>query len=716
MISDVKIPSSNERSIQTRTSRLIQNLNADLSNIILFEQKKDIRKTKCRVYADGSISIEGPLTKPGLNIPIKLHSWFYLPKTMKDKVIEIKSIYVKDLVNDKIYRNVPVTIYNNGYRVYIRFNKSIDNTLQKIVKCRIKFDAEIMERITTSLFQKSRELILKTINDLPTKLEIYSFGSKQNHDWILYKANNKQLFLEISGTIDKKGQLGLSNELEKYIENWFKFEELFFCWNSHQPKVVQSKIHFRKNNKRKILKFSRNEVSRKVHLLISTTDLSLSSKAFFDKLITFKLRKSGMKVQHVKTEMRTSYNHWNKTIEEEFHNILRKSFPKDKFHVIHEPQILFDTDSFPFGFDDIVIFDVIIITKTENNLSKIFLCEIKTSMTLRHKSTKIDDALAYLSHYKDKFHFENLVPILMMNQDLYYGNKIITHSTGLLSDILIIGNQDFIKIKKNKMSLLTIIDKFLVNQKLLLKSSNNRIHPLQLKVIKKELLEIESINSLKGEEFLNSNKMRKKLRRYCQLMGLPFKIVHEILEEIYYTKSNEKTFYSQILEFHNNVISNGTLALLPFLKDKISKISFDIISKNEDLISQQIKPYYRFWKQMKIKSNYEKVVFNKLVKRKFDVMSNVMFHFFGRNIEIDHVAIRDKTISIISCKDLSETSIYSYLVNRIKFALNLIEFRKKQLGINQAFLFLNIPNYFEENVKRMIGNAHSVNGTRIIIN
>ena len=696
-----------------RIRNIINNAKTKLSDIVLFEQKKVNRNTFCRLFADGSLFIQGPLVKAGLTIPTKLFDWLKLPEKKTDIPIKInvELSVLKEEVLTKIGENIPAIIYNNDYRTYINIILKANCTSkllpQTIVRILFKFNNEV-DNYYTSLFIKSRKVISRVTSKLPKEFTIYSFGKKSNLNWILYKTDTNQLYLEISGLIDNKGQISLSNELDKYINNWFKFEKLYFCWNTQHPKVVQSKIHQRENKRRKILKFSKLDSTNKAYLLICMPELELSEKAIKDRYYTDELKKHGLKFIFQKANMRSNFNHWDKTAEKEIQQVLKETFPESKFTTINESQILFDIDNFPFKTDSIRLFDKIIYPINVKLSNYVFLCEIKTSMTLRHKSANIDNALAFLLHYKEILGCKKIIPILIMNQDLYYGNKLVTFLSGLISNVLIIGNQKLNQLISQKLNLSNLILKFIDIQSKKLHSNLLRINPKSLKVVMKSIIEQEAINYLKGARYLNSTETRKAIRKYCYLMGIPTKTYFDIINEKCNLDTNNESIYTIIREIHDEVSSKGSAALLQFLNDtSFNKDTYEILVMNEELLNQKITPFFRLYKQMKIRSSYEEFVFQKLTSKNYDVASNIVFHFYGRSIEIDHLAIKSNKILVVSCKDLRKTKNLSYLINRIKFSLYLLELRMKQLNLHNAYLFIKIDDEYKESIlnQSILGNS-----------
>lgn len=193
------------------------------------------------------------------------------------------------------------------------------------------------------------------------------------------------------------------------------------------------------------------------------------------------------------------------------------------------------------------------------------------------------------------------------------------------------------------------------------------------------------------------------------------KIIKEVeydLARLLYLKSKiSKQNIIPIAFFNSDIIKNSIITTKQFGAYAqvilIGLSEFELLEKKPSLFLDRIKEFKnesRFQKRSDFfenpnieiiglrKSNHlgtelESYVGNILRNEGHQVFSNVLIRCCGKDFEIDHLAVKDKKVSIVSCKDNSNwksTSINEVLK---KYLITLL-FRKNLFGLDNARLYL----------------------------
>jgi len=90
-------------------------------------------------------------------------------------------------------------------------------------------------------------------------------------------------------------------------------------------------------------------------------------------------------------------------------------------------------------------------------------------------------------------------------------------------------------------------------------------------------------------------------------------------------------------------------------------------------------------------SEFEKYVGNILENENQKVISNALIRCYGKDFEIDHLAVKNEEVTVVSCKDRSNWNSTT-LNEEIKHYLINLLFRKNILGTQKGRLFVKTKN------------------------
>lgn len=105
----------------------------------------------------------------------------------------------------------------------------------------------------------------------------------------------------------------------------------------------------------------------------------------------------------------------------------------------------------------------------------------------------------------------------------------------------------------------------------------------------------------------------------------------------------------------------------------------------------------------------------KLEKAGYEVISNVRLSQNKINIELDHIAIKDNELTIVSCKDRSDLKNPQKLAQLIKESASVLEHRMNLLNFDNALLFVKVMPEYYENMRTKFSNHFQIKNIKIHI-
>lgn len=106
---------------------------------------------------------------------------------------------------------------------------------------------------------------------------------------------------------------------------------------------------------------------------------------------------------------------------------------------------------------------------------------------------------------------------------------------------------------------------------------------------------------------------------------------------------------------------------------------------------------------------FEKCIAKKYKFAGYDVVSNLLVQLYKRKMELDLLAIREKEVVLVSCKDMSSVLNLDYLTIRIREAANLVEHRTELLGIQKTNVHIKTNSQVFNKIKNKFNGNWSPN-------
>ncbi|TET27457.1 MAG: hypothetical protein E3J70_11815 [Candidatus Heimdallarchaeota archaeon] len=439
---------------------------------LLYKLEKKVRGLKLEIYTDGTSKITSKTSKYGMHIPSILQAWKKIPQNKKGgKRIVIANFKIKDNNGTlKTLKGIQCEIYHNNYEGYIRplENNSDQKKIKKIMKengvltCILHGEwLKELQLDSTKYFMKAMKLRNKTKFSPLKEMELITLGGLQETNFEIYQDNENSIFIKSSGIMNTRGFLVLSNELRRYIKNWFKKAEICVCSvNGDEPIVLSTVIRKRKNELSKLNK----EINipyygkkKPVEIVFSNNQYQLTKQAKEDYIIKKKLVANDFKIKAFKANTRTT-NHYNKEIESRFIDTIHQSFSNSNKAIIYsEVGIILESSEQNICGREKHRFDNIIVIEKKENIYLV-LIELKTSFKKKDRFRQLEVAIAKLVHFSKSINKEKIIPILIVNDNMKcftgYSSKQIYKSFGVELIVL----NDFLNIEKKPKLLLDIVE------------------------------------------------------------------------------------------------------------------------------------------------------------------------------------------------------------------------------------------------------------------
>jgi len=450
------------------------------NEILVHRDLKHIRGALFEIYMDSTFLVMGRITSSGLNIPTKLNKWFNLPKLKNEKSISVKIDFI--LVNDdqKKFLNAPTEISGNNYGTYIKLRDVLTTNkitpsqypLGDLICCKISFDLDDLDFVLKKSYRDALNIIQNSNLNLKFSTLIIS-GSHLGSDFDIYLNQNKQVIIRQKGITSSSNNLYLSTEIKKYITNLTDYNHKFLCKinNDVQMIVDSSVIQNKEKGLKKNLILPYLNPTKMIEVLITNPELKLSEIAHENYKMKLKLRKNGLPITSFKQNTSPKSDHMNKDFEIQARKLIQKvvldlggkSFSEVKLE--RENKSKENQLSLYNHVDELGIVDF---GKKQEIL---ILFEIKSSVATRHKSKKIDRAIAKILNFSRKLNSKNVIPILIVNEDFRYNNEIITEEYGSKLNMILIGQYEFQNLVRNPMNFVNKIKAFDFSEK---SSSQNK--------------------------------------------------------------------------------------------------------------------------------------------------------------------------------------------------------------------------------------------------
>ena len=480
---------------------------------------------KYTIYSDSTIiCYTHSITSKGLVIPLEIGKYFSLPK-MGDNQMMIYVNFEFDAPTGLIkFDNVLSEVYSQkiAYKdrknikkqrnvVFLRpIDTIIFKRLRELQKQHKKLSYIIKRQLKpTNYFSKTKGIRDSVPCDFDLfELELIVAGGRQNAQFEIYQSADKQLFIKMKTKIDKWGRITLSSELSNHLLSFFDYE-YFICKKDDTLPIVVPAI-LREIETRQILelkypRYASKKIATTVILAHPSLTLQSSTKADYKKKT--ELRELGYPIKSFNSNYITG-RHQDREIEEKMRTTITQAFALPKYEQYSEVQILVDCpEENELGnkhvFDEFVL---------NNEDSSLIIVEHKTSFT-SSKHSEIDSAIAEMEHFRRKLG-ENILLILLINDDLFNGDEVITQDFGNKSNILLIGKEELESMYQTPSKLLQRIISF--------KQKSKQITEEQ-SLIENFLLNdsLEKMLDAYGSDFiLSRNLILEKLPRNFQLISI----------------------------------------------------------------------------------------------------------------------------------------------------------------------------------------------------
>lgn len=684
---------------------------------LLYSAGKPGRGTTFNILTDGTIIIHRKLTLIRIHIPSRIHNWMDIPGSSKgnENTIRMTIIVNEEKKSNAIVNNQVATPERKDKQWFLKFR---DKNVMKN-----KFDQYRDSRISciisglqpTKLFYKNKEL-LEHINIADEKNKKWLLGSKRRgSSFKIYQTNTNQLQIECYCWLGNSGQIELAQELWRYVKDWWQLENKYVIGTINEGPKTVLKFSQRKKKKRIAKKITSPYCGprKRVKVVFTHPIFELSENTKQDLSLVKNLQQANYNIKQLTTNWTEKSRHPDEEFEEKIWAILRKAFTGEDDKIFSEVKIT--TASSPK------------ITKRIDGLhvSKelLGLIEIKTSNDLKNK--ELDEVIGELLLLQEKISKKKTVTILFINTEVTTTDQAIniTKLYGLGNGLILIGKEE-LQTYNNEPS--KLIER--INELIAIKNNTNQnqiIHPQTYQLTTREKIQQEAFKILQQTTTISDN-TKDLLNKYCFLMNITLADYNLLYEKIANNLNNASSFKLKLQnrtrinrpnnneieilkKLHFELVNNGNYVLLKIKYGKSSeKGDCKILFDNWDSIIKVLPPscnIYQF-KTLLNKSGitFEKEVREFLEKKGFKVVSNVLFSFYGKHFEVDHLIFIDGNMLAASCKDRSTFQYEPNLYSKIRLAVGelgarhkIIESFKSQLyvKVKEEFL-LSLQNIFQE--------------------
>ena len=691
---------------------------------ILYKAGKPGRGTTFEIYTDGRIIINRKLTLTSIHIPARIQNWMDIVRSSRGNknTIRITIIEIEKNQNYEIVSNQIVTLEKKTNGWFLEFSNT--NEIKKIISQNrdSKITCIISGLIPTKLFYKKRDL-LKNNNIIEEKNIQWFLGSKnRGSSFNVYLTNTKQLQIESYCWLGKSGQIELSQELWRYIKDWWKLKNRYVIGAINDGTKSVLKFSQRKKKKRLVKKITipYNGKRKKIKVVFTHPVFELSENAKNNLTLTKELQQAGYNIKKLTTNWTDKPRHIDEEFEEKVWNILKCAFAEENSKIFSEVKI---TTAFT--------------PKITKCIDGLFVCkeilgliELKTSENI--KNSELDEVIGELLLLQENISEKMIVTLLFINTEVTTTeqSKTITKLYGLANNILLIGKEEVGILTENPMLLRKRLNEFLQVKYI---KQNQLMHPINHTLTIKETLEREAYELLEQLN-TNPNKSNTIIEQYCFLMNI-LKSDFLMLYNKFRTQQNEEDgrtdeyptqqvrptnrFFDEhtLKMLHKELSLNDNLLLLEERRQKEKhKKDYEILLEQWTTIMKVLPPMVRiiqlkpfFPKKGVI---YEEQTRQELEQKGFTVISNILISKHGKQFEIDHLAIKNNQVTLISCKDRSHFQELPNLYSKIAFAYGWVFLYSKALNNVKGKLFIRVKQEYlevlQERYKDYTSNTNSL--------
>ncbi|HUT82596.1 MAG TPA: hypothetical protein VMZ29_15475 [Candidatus Bathyarchaeia archaeon] len=429
---------------------------------LIFEGEKTNRKTSYRIFNNGQIEIEGPITKPGLHISNRLYKWLNLPKINEDEIIKCKADLKIESLEEKVImiENTIIMIFCNNYGVYI---KPVDDKVLSLFKEKIsaKCSFQLESKYQTNLYLQLNEKLKIKIKNIDKRKPILKGGDNKT-TFEIYQIKD-QILVKHKGIMDSYGRFLLSSELRRYFEDWFE-DEFFIIQSENKKMIIKSKTTKRVNSKKitKVLKFQYFGLQKELEIIFSNPSLKFNENTLKDLDLKRKLVKSGFMIDDLVSNYRSDEEHKNVFFEKSVKKLFQEVFNNyNKSIILNEVRLKPKMQANLKLLQEYMCIDILIaIFNKKQNKTSLILIEIKTGNIKDKKIINTEYDIARLYFLKENLGNQNIIPIVIFDSDIKGNNMITTKQFGLFVHTILIGLAEFQVIKNNPSLLLERISEY----------------------------------------------------------------------------------------------------------------------------------------------------------------------------------------------------------------------------------------------------------------
>jgi len=679
-----------------------------LTEKILYKTGKPKRGTTFEIYTDGTIIIKRKLTLASIHIPVRIHNWMDIIRSSKENK---NSIRLTIIVNEKnrnneIISNQIATLdeTTNGWFLELTNMNEIKMNVSQYRDSKVT--CIIYGLKPTKLFYKNRDLLEHNDNIEEKNIQWLLGSKRRGNSFNIYQTSAIQLQIESFCWLGKSGQIELSQELWRYIKDWWKLKNRYVVGAIDDESKTVLNFSQRKKEKRlvKNITIPYNGPRKRIKVVFTHPLFELSESAKQDLSLTKELYQSGYNIEQLTTNWTEKSKHKNEDFEEKVWTILKRVFTEDNSKLFSEAKITtVCSPQITKRLDGLLIWEDLL-----------GLIEIKTAEHL--KISPINEVIGELLFLQELIQKDNILSMVFLNTEITTTEigKKITKLYGLVNNIILIGKEEVAALTNKPEQLIErILEHHMLEKGKIM--SNQFIHPTTYKLTTKDALEQEAYSIL-YQSILNPAEANHYIEHYCFLMNLT-KADYSLLYKETTEQLNKRIDFDlgiqnrinvtqpiyleeEILQtLHAALVEYGNLSILES-KTTINNEQSDYktLLENWEIISEILPPLCNIvqFKTFRSKSGfeYEKHTREILESSGFQVVSNVLFSHYGKQFEVDHLIFREGEMQAISCKDRGTFQYLPNLYSKIRFAIGEISLHQKTINCQKSQLYIKAQEEF----------------------
>ena len=690
---------------------------------ILYKAGKPERGTAFEIYTDETIIIKRKLTLPSIHIPARAHNWMDIIRSNKENKNSIRlTIKVnEDKRDNEIISNQIATLEKKTNSWFLELS-NINEIKMKISQYRdSKVTCTIYGLKPTKLFYKNRDLLEYKSNKEEKNIQWLMGSKRRGSSFNIYQTSTRQLQIESFCWLGICGQIELSQELWRYIKDWWKLKNRYVVGAIDDGLKTVLRFSQRKKKKRLVKQITIPYCGprKRIKVVFTHPLFELSESAKQDLSLTKELYQSGYNIKKLTTNWTDKPRHIDEEFEEKVWNILNSAFTEEDSKIFSEVKITTAcSPQITKRLDGLLIWEELL-----------GLIEIKTSEHL--KNNPINEVIGELLFLQKQIQKDNILSIVFLNTEITTTEigKKITKLYGLVNNIILIGKEEVAALTNKPEQLIERILEHHRLEKGKIKS-NQFIHPTTYKLTTKDALEQEAYSIL-NRSILNSAEANHYIEHYCFRMNLT-KADYSLLYKETAEQLNNKVDFDlgiqnrinvtqpiyleeEILQtLHATLVEYGNLSILESKTAMNNEQSdYKTLLENWETISEVLPPLCNIvqFKTLKSKSGfeYEKHTREILENSGFQVVSNILFSHYGKQFEVDHLIFREGEMQAISCKDRGTFQYLPNLYSKIRFAIGEISLHQKTINCQKSQLYIKAQEEFLPKLNSMFHDYRTEN-------